>query len=138
VDVQKQGLGRLVSVHVIAPAYVQRAVFVAVLAFMFFMTMMFAFYVLQSALYFLLSTAFLIVYLLTMFSIVIQRRSNVEIYENGIKYKKNSLLWEQISAIGADGTIKAVDKRKNVRIPTTLADFDTVLASIRRHGPVAE
>ena len=117
----------------IAPAYVQRAIFVAVLAFMFFLSMIFAFYVFKNVLYFLLSTAFLIVYLLTMFSIVMQRRSNVEVYENGLKYRKKSLLWGQIELIEADGRVEAVDKRKNFRIPTTLADFDRVLAVIRRH-----
>jgi Ca2+/Na+ antiporter len=135
VELQKQVLGRLVSVHVIAPAYVQRAIFVAVLSFMFFLSMMFAFYVFKNVLYFLLSTAFLIVYLITMFSIVMQRRSNVEIYENGIRYRKKSLLWSQIAGVGADGAIEAVDKRKNFRIPTTLGDFDRVLAAIRRNLP---
>lgn len=46
----------------------------AVLSFMFFVAMMFAFYIRQSALYFLLATAFLIVYLLTMISFVRLRR----------------------------------------------------------------
>ena len=52
----------------------QRAAFMAVLSFMFFVAMMFAFYIRQSALYFLLATAFLIIYLLTMISFVRLRR----------------------------------------------------------------
>lgn len=127
---QRQGLGRLISVHMIAPVHVQRAMFVAVLSFMFFLTMMFAFYVFQNVLYFLLSTAFIIVYLIMMFSIVMQRRSNVEIYENGLKYKKKSVRWEEIKSVEPTGSIQA-DKRVTIQIPTTLTDFDRVIALIR-------
>jgi len=56
------------------PAQAQRAAFVAVLSFLFFLAMMFAYYIRQSMLYFLLATAFLIVYLVTMISIVRLRR----------------------------------------------------------------
>ena len=41
---KEKELGRHISTHVIAPAYVQRAVFMAVLSFMFFLAMMFAFF----------------------------------------------------------------------------------------------
>lgn len=58
----------------VSPAALQRAVFIAVLSFLFFLAMMFAFYIRQSALYFLLATAFLIVYMITMFSFVRLRR----------------------------------------------------------------
>lgn len=57
------------------PAQVQRAVFIAVLSFMFFLAMMFALYIRQSVSYFLLATAFLIVYIVTMISFVRLRRS---------------------------------------------------------------
>lgn len=56
-------------------AQMQRAVFVAVLSFLFFMAMIFAFYLRQSILYFLLATAFLFVYIVTMISFVRLRRS---------------------------------------------------------------
>ncbi len=57
-----------------APAQIQRAVLIALLSFLFFLTMMFAYYIRQSALYFLLATAFLIIYLITMVSFVRMRR----------------------------------------------------------------
>ena len=117
--------------------HVQRAVFAAVLSFMFFLTMMFAFYVLRSPLYFLLSTAFLIVYLITMFSIVLQRRSNLEIYENGLKYKKKTLLWHQVKGVQPSGAVEAVDNRKNLQLPTTLTDLDRVVATIRQRSEAA-
>ena len=56
------------------PAQVQRAVFIAVLSFLFFLAMMVAYYVRQSLLYFLLATAFLIVYFITMISFVRMKR----------------------------------------------------------------
>lgn len=62
----------------ISPDQLQRAVFIAVLSFLFFLAMMFAYYVRQSALYFLLATAFLIVYIVTMISFVRLRRSGKE------------------------------------------------------------
>lgn len=58
-----------------SPSQLQRAIFIAVLSFLFFLAMMFAYYIRQSALYFLLATAFLFVYIVTMISFVRLRRS---------------------------------------------------------------
>ena len=58
----------------VPPAHIQRAVFIAVLSFLFFLAMMFAFYIRQSMLYFLLASGFLIVYIVTMISFVRLRR----------------------------------------------------------------
>jgi hypothetical protein len=55
---------------------IQRAAFIAILSFLFFLAMMFAFYIRQSMLYFLLATGFLIVYLVTMVSFVRLRRKS--------------------------------------------------------------
>lgn len=52
----------------------QRAAFVAVLSFLFFLAMMFTYYIRQSLLYFLLATAFLVVYVITMISLFRLRR----------------------------------------------------------------
>lgn len=57
-----------------SPARVQRAAFLAVLSFLFFLAMMVAYYVRGSILYFLLATAFLIVYIVTMISFVRMRK----------------------------------------------------------------
>lgn len=56
------------------PAQLQRAVFIAVLSFLFFLAMMTMFYIRQSMLYFLLASAFLVVYIVTMISFVRMRR----------------------------------------------------------------
>ena len=57
---------------------VQRAAFVAVLSFLFFLAMMFAYYIRESALYFLLATAFLIIYFVTMISFVRLRKKTCD------------------------------------------------------------
>ena len=58
----------------VPPVQIQRAVFIAVLSFLFFLAMMVAFYVWGSMLYFLLATGFLIVYIVTMISFVRLRK----------------------------------------------------------------
>lgn len=97
--IQNANLGKIISVHGIAPAFLQRAVVVAVLSFIFFLAMLSAFYAWQKIGYFLLSTAFLIVYIVTMFSWVMIRKSVLKIYENGISYKNFKARWEEIEKL---------------------------------------
>lgn len=125
-------LGKLIAIHGIAPAYLQRAVIIVVLSFMFFLAMMFAFYIRQSVGYFLLASAFLVLYLLTMFSWVMQRKSVVEIYENGFKYKKRTVMWNEILSV--DGNTVVVETGKPVAIPATIQDVDKLLTLIRQRS----
>lgn len=124
-------LGRLTVTHVIAPAYIQRAVFIAVLSFMFFLAMIFAAYIRPHILYIFLSTAFLIVYLITMFSFVMQRKANVEVYENGFRYRKNIVLWNEITGVSEKGLV-SVDK-KGIALPQTISDFPALVTNILRN-----
>ena len=91
-----QNLGRITAIYGVQPAYLQRAVFVVVLSFLFFLGTMVIFYLQQGFVYFILSTAFLVIYIVTMTSWVLQRRNVVKLYENGIEYRKFSLLWNEI------------------------------------------
>ncbi len=91
-------LGKLISIHPVSPAFVQRAVIVSVLSFLFFLGTMSGFYFSPNLLYFLLSTAFLIVYILTMFSWVSVRKNVLTIYENGFRYKNFSARWDEIDS----------------------------------------
>ncbi|MEQ1605486.1 MAG: hypothetical protein ABL999_11525 [Pyrinomonadaceae bacterium] len=124
-------LGRLTATHVIAPAYIQRAVFTAVLSFMFFLGMIFAAYIRPHILYVFLATAFLIVYLITMFSFVMQRKANVEIYENGFRYRKNIILWNAITGVSDKGEVSVDNKR--IALPQTISDLPGLVANIRRN-----
>ena len=129
-DKQKQ-LGRLTATHVIAPAYVQRAVFVAVLSFMFFLGMIFAAYIRPHILYVFLATAFLIVYLITMYSFVMQRKANVEVYENGFRYRKNIVLWGEIKGVSDKGEV-SINNGKVIAIPQTISDLPGVIRAITK------
>lgn len=92
-------LGKLLSVHPIAPAYLQRTVIVAVLSFLFFLTTMVMFSLWQNFLYFFLATAFLIVYLLTMLGWLFLRKNELKIYENGFSYRKFTARWDEITGL---------------------------------------
>lgn len=131
--VSNNKLGRLIAVYAISPAYMQRAVTVVVLSFLFFLSMMFAYYIRQSLLYFLLASGFMILYLLTMFSFVIQMRSRVEVFENGFKYKKTTALWNDIVEIRSEGSI-LLENGKAVEFPRSLHDIDGLMQLIKsRH-----
>lgn len=132
-------LGRLIAAHPIAPAYLQRAAFMAVLSFVFFLSMMVGFYIRQSAGYFLLATAFLIVYLITMFSLFWQRKSVVKIYENGIEFKKFFAEWNEVEALDSKPDRRSVSRMElkrsdgvTVTLPDTVVDAEGMKANIRR------
>jgi len=123
-------LGRLVSVHPIAPAQLQRAIFIAVLSLMFFFGMMFAYYLRGSIGYFLLATAFLIVYIAMMYSIFTGRKKTVEIYENGLRVGRETATWNEIDDVDDAGIITLANK-KRLAIPLSILDRDRVVALIR-------
>ncbi len=133
-----KNLGKLVSTHGTSPAFLQRAAIIAVLSFVFFLAMLAAFYIRQHIGYFILSTAFLVVYILTLISWVLQRRNVVSVYENGIMYKKFSGSWSEIES----GTIlddgpdrKSIELQKNrrekVSIPSSIQGFDRILGFVK-------
>jgi hypothetical protein len=126
----RNDLGKLISVHGISPVYLQRALFIAALSFCFFLAMMTGFYLRQNVGYFLLATAFLLVYLVTLFSWVLQKRSQLRIFENGLKYKKSKLRWDEIQEVSEDGEIIIGNGEKFV-IPKSISDFGIVLNIIR-------
>lgn len=96
---KEENLGKIVGVFGIAPAFLQRAVVVAVLSFLFFVATMVMFSVWRNFLYFFLSTAFLIVYLLTMFGWLMMRKNLLKIYENGLTYRKFRASWNEIETV---------------------------------------
>ena len=123
-------LGKPVAVYAMAPAYIQRAFFIVVLSFLFFLAMMVVFYIRQNIMYFLLATAFLIVYLATLFSWFTLRRSVVQIYEGGISFKKQTAVWYEIADVDDKGVISLKDNQK-ITLPKVLHDFEGVIDVIR-------
>jgi uncharacterized membrane protein len=130
-DDQKD-LGRLIAVHPVAPLYVQRAIFVALLSFVFFAAMMLAFYIRQSMLYFLLATAFLFVYLITMFSWFNHRKSTVKVYERGIEYRSHTLEWTEIATVSEEKAIVITPKTgKPFELPSVISEPAALARNIR-------
>ena len=126
----KEELGKPVAIFPLAPAYIQRAVILIVLSFLFFMAMMFTYYIRASGLYFLLATAFLILYLVTLISFVTQRKTQLKIFENGFAYKTVSVLWTEMTTVDEDGTI-VLAGGKRITVSTAINDRDKALAMIR-------
>ena len=127
-------LGRLVAVYGASPQALQRAVIVAVLSFLFFLAMMLMFYVRQSFLYFLLATAFLIVYLVMMFSLFSLKRAGVRVFEHGLEYRKHMLAWDEISnVIAGDEVALETTSGSVILIPSSLEGRDALVRQIRFH-----
>ena len=92
-------LGKLESEHGISPAYLQRAAIIAGLSLIFFLTTLFGFYIERKFGYFLISTAFLIVYIFMMLGILSQRRNTLKVYEEGFSYKNFVSRWDELELI---------------------------------------
>src|SRR5215207_1506632 len=94
-----ENLGKLINVYSIAPSFLQRAVIIAALSFIFFLTTLAMYSLWRNFLYFFLSTAFLIVYLATMFGWLMMRKNLLKIYENGLTYRKFAARWNEIETL---------------------------------------
>jgi hypothetical protein len=128
----QKDLGRLVTVYNVSPHLIQRAVFIAILSFLFFLAMMIGFYLRQNIGYFLLATGFLIVYLVMMISLFTQRRSSVKIFENGLEFKKHLLEWGDLESIDSarEIVLTAKDGRR-ISLPSSLAETDALVRHIK-------
>lgn len=133
-----KNLGKIINTYGTSPVYLQRAAIVAVVSFVFFMAMLTGFYMRRHIGYFALSTAFLIVYVLTLIGWVLQKRNVVSIYENGIRYKKFSGSWGEIESAtvveeGPDR--KHIELKKNGRdgviIPSSIQGFERIVSVVR-------
>lgn len=132
------GLGRLVSVHSTAPVFLQRAAIVAMVSFTFFLAMLLGFYVRHHFGYFLLATAFLVVYLFTMLGWWMQKRNILKIYENGISYKKFTIRWDEVAGFHEEAGEKSSvsmtltdQNKRSVTIPSTIDHAEQASALIR-------
>ena len=137
--VQKQKeLGSLISVHGTSAAFLQRAAIVAVLSFFFFLTALVIFYVRQQLIYFVLSSAFLVVYIFTMIGWVMQKRNTVSIHENGISHKKFSAAWNEIKSVSANpeiGITIVKDDGESHTISKSTADLGRIALLVRQNLP---
>ena len=127
-------LGPLISTHGTSPVFLQRAVIVAILSFLFFIITLLFFYIQQELMYFVMSTAFLVIYILTMIGWVMQKRNTVSMYENGIAYRKFAATWDEVKSVTADSksgiTIVKLSGDSTV-IGRSIADIGRIAVVIR-------
>lgn len=130
-----RNLGQTLSIYGVAPLTLQKVAIVAMLSFVFFLVMLVGFYVRQHLGYFLLSTGFLVVYVLTMVGWIAMRRQGLRIHENGLVHRKFEALWSEISSVEmlpkkgmrvsrADGACAIIVE--------SFAHFDTIVATVRQ------
>jgi ABC-type bacteriocin/lantibiotic exporter with double-glycine peptidase domain len=101
-----------------------------VLSFFFFMATLVLFYLQQQLMYFVLASAFLIVYIFTMIGWVMQKRNTVSIHENGIAYRKFAVRWDEISSVKSD-------PQTGITLMTTDGGSTTIGKSVADIGRVA-
>ena len=96
--------------------------------------MIVAFYVRQQAGYFLLSTAFLVVYVFTLIGWVMQRRNVVRVFENGLKYRKFHAAWNEIESVAANsaGLQLVKNKREAAKIPPSVSNYGDILTAVKK------
>jgi hypothetical protein len=135
----KKDLGKLLSIHGASPVYMQRAAIVAVLSFIFFLAMLAVFSFRRQIGYFILSTAFLVVEVFTLLGLFSHRRNILEIRENGLKYKKRFVSWDEIDSVTSskDSGVEVILKDTGkILIPPSLHDLENarrmITANLRR------
>ena len=68
-----------------------------------------------------------------MFSFVMQRKANVDVYENGFRYRKNIVLWSEITDVSENGVV-SFGTGITLTIPGTLNNAENVVSEIRRRA----
>ena len=131
----RSDLGKVVAVYGPAPVFLQRAIFLTVLSFLFFLGMMFVFYVRQGFVYFILASAFLVIYVLSLISFVGQRKNVLKVYENGIEFKKVSAAWNEIQSVSDEGVV-FLNGDRTIKLPNALNDLINVIGLIRARSAV--
>ena len=137
---QKINLGKLVSIHGTSPVFLQRAAIIAVLSFFFFLAMLAAFYIRQQLGYFVISSAFLFVYIFTLVGWLRQKRNIIRIYENGLRYKNFLARWDEITAEvvnnGKEGkpTLNLINAGgEKITVPSTIHNIEDIKNLIEAH-----
>jgi hypothetical protein len=129
----KPNLGRLVAVHPTAPAFIQRAAIIAILAFVFFLAMLIAFLLRQQIGYLILAAAFLVLNLFTLIGFVVQRKNLVSVFDNGFRYRKSSATWPEIVSVDdlESGLTIVKTDGSVIKIPRSIDDLGRLNSHIR-------
>lgn len=101
------------------------------LSFIFFTGMMLMLYIRQNLVYFLLASAFLVIYLVMMSSFFMARKKTVEVYENGLRIGRETIFWSDIDSIDDDGSLTRSRTPKTIAIAFSIVRRDELLAHVR-------
>lgn len=105
-----------------------------VVSFFFFLAMLVAFYVRRHIGYFALSTAFLVIYIFTLIGWVIQKRSVVRIFENGIRHRNFFAAWDEIVGVKADSDGLTITKgpRDKTLIRSSVSNYAHIVNAVKQ------
>lgn len=95
--------------------------------------MLATFYIRGQLGYFVLSSAFLMVYLFTMVGIWAQKRNTVRVHENGIAFKNFAASWNEITNVHADpesGVKISKSGGKTVHLSRSISGIDDIAATL--------
>jgi hypothetical protein len=96
---ENSDLGNLISVHGLSAAFLQRSVVIIILALFFALAMFAGFLILQKFVLLLLAAAFLAINVLTLISLLSQRKNILSLYEQGIIYNKTACRFDEIESV---------------------------------------
>jgi hypothetical protein len=127
-------LGKLIAIHSTSPVFLQRAMIVAALSFVFFLLTLIFYFIWQSFMDFVLSTGFLIVQIFTMIGWWMQKRNSVDIYYHGIAFGRRTLRWDEIEGVErqSDSSLAVTPTSGDaINLPASIHGLDRVEAFIR-------
>jgi hypothetical protein len=125
-------LGKLISVHGISAALLQRSVIVILISLFFALAMLVGFLITQKFMFLLLSVGFLIVKLLTLFSLIAQRKNVLSIYEDGFVYSEIGVRFDEIASVnGFEILTKSGGK---VVLNESVSDAETAVKLIQKNA----
>jgi len=120
-------------VHRTAPSFIQRAAVIALLSFAFFLAMLIAFLVRQQVGYLVLAAAFFVLNIFTLIGFVVQRQNIVNVFENGFRFKKSKIAWDDVLSVDGDEAGLSIVKKDRtvIKIPRSIDDLGRLNALIR-------
>jgi hypothetical protein len=123
----------LVARHQTAPAIIQRAALIALLAFVFFLVMLVAFLLRQHIGYLILASAFFVLNIFTLIGFILQRQNVVSVFDNGFRYRKASAKWPEIVSIddADDGLLVVKGDGSVIKIPRSIDNLGRFNSHIR-------
>jgi hypothetical protein len=92
-------LGKLTGVYNLSAAILQRSIIVIIISLFFSLAMFVGWLILQKFVLLLLAIAFLAIKLITLFSLLAQRKNVLSLYEQGFNYNKITCRFDEIASV---------------------------------------